>query len=287
MRTVLQFTLLNIGLDPKVYRIHSLRISRSSDLLNYGVSVETIKKLGQWRSNVVFKYLILISFSFPDNIETYHDVWILGDAFLKEAVNALRALENAGKANSKAKTYLYQQYNVKTYYNVNSSASKGVAHLLNPLLEALNDRARLPKYIIMIPDKDLIVESKSYGFGASYILGSAIYFIIRQTEMLLSRRRIDLTDKNPGALINDKYLQIIWIHMLKRPSRISLLGQGKALALRGRFNAILEERSFEGPSNLRLMSIEVNENDFDFTGYLTSSGKSNILERNRSWFQEI
>ena len=110
------------------------------------------------------------NFIFADNVEAYHDVWVLGDTFLKETVNSLIALNNSASSKHCTPPYLFQQYNVKPFYNVKISAARGLACLLNPLLEALNEQARLPKYIIMIPDKYIIVETKSYGFGASYIL---------------------------------------------------------------------------------------------------------------------
>ena len=44
-------------LDSSLYSFHSLRIGRSTDLLRLGLSVESIKKLGRWKSNAVFKYL--------------------------------------------------------------------------------------------------------------------------------------------------------------------------------------------------------------------------------------
>ena len=45
------------GFDETVYGSHSLRIGRTCDLFKLGLSVETIKKLGCWRSNAVFRYL--------------------------------------------------------------------------------------------------------------------------------------------------------------------------------------------------------------------------------------
>ena len=45
------------GFDQSLYGMHSLRSGRSCDLYRLGLSVETIKKLGRWRSNVVFRYL--------------------------------------------------------------------------------------------------------------------------------------------------------------------------------------------------------------------------------------
>ena len=36
---------------------HGLRAGRAVDLLRMGVSFETIKKLGHWKSNIVYEYL--------------------------------------------------------------------------------------------------------------------------------------------------------------------------------------------------------------------------------------
>ena len=53
LKTVLEF----IGFDATLYNGHSFRIRHCGDLLKYGLSVETIKKLGRWKSNAVFRYL--------------------------------------------------------------------------------------------------------------------------------------------------------------------------------------------------------------------------------------
>ena len=56
-RGCLKTLLKNIGLNAKYCSIHCLRSGRALDLLKSGVSVETIKKIGRWRSNAVFRYL--------------------------------------------------------------------------------------------------------------------------------------------------------------------------------------------------------------------------------------
>ena len=57
LRKILRLLIRNIGLQPELYNIHSLRIGRCRDLLKLGLSIETIKKIGRWRSNAVFAYL--------------------------------------------------------------------------------------------------------------------------------------------------------------------------------------------------------------------------------------
>ena len=53
----LQKAVKKAGFNKKLYLSHSLRIGRTCDLYRLGLTVETIKKLGRWRSNTVFRYL--------------------------------------------------------------------------------------------------------------------------------------------------------------------------------------------------------------------------------------
>ena len=45
------------GFDSTAYLTHSLRSGRSLDLLNLGLAIEVIKRLGRWKSNAVYAYL--------------------------------------------------------------------------------------------------------------------------------------------------------------------------------------------------------------------------------------
>ena len=53
MRQALKLNLQLAGFDQKLYDTHSLRIGAVTSLLDRGISVETIKKLGRWKSNCV------------------------------------------------------------------------------------------------------------------------------------------------------------------------------------------------------------------------------------------
>ena len=56
-RKLLKLALVKIGLDSSVYDMHSLRIGRASDLIKAKYSIEEVKRMGRWRSNVVYKYI--------------------------------------------------------------------------------------------------------------------------------------------------------------------------------------------------------------------------------------
>ena len=57
VRATLKMSLTLANLDPRLYSCHSWRIGRACDLLSMSCSVETIKKLGGWKSNAAFRYL--------------------------------------------------------------------------------------------------------------------------------------------------------------------------------------------------------------------------------------
>ena len=56
-RTVLKTIMKKAKLNFSAYSAQSFRAGRAGDLLRAGVSIETIKKLGRWRSNAVYRYL--------------------------------------------------------------------------------------------------------------------------------------------------------------------------------------------------------------------------------------
>ena len=56
-RTCLKTILQQSSFRTDVYTVHGLRSGQACDLLKLGLSVETIKKIGWWKSNAVFRYL--------------------------------------------------------------------------------------------------------------------------------------------------------------------------------------------------------------------------------------
>ena len=166
--------------------------------------------------------------------------------------------------------YLFQHFNIKEYYA--EAATRGLARFVNLLIEALNDRKRLPRYIMVIFDKDLLIAIKreTSKFNTGIVISATIHYIVQQSNILIERRKIDLFDRKPGALLPVDPT-FIWIRMLKHP-------QGgfnqEVTALRGKFNSILEERLFNGKDDKHcIMSIDIHQEDFDLIGNLSSNGK--------------
>ena len=57
VRNMLRMLITALNLNPRVYDCHSFRIGQGTNLLKFGFDVETIKKLGRWKSNAVYKYM--------------------------------------------------------------------------------------------------------------------------------------------------------------------------------------------------------------------------------------
>ena len=57
IRETLNDILKNLGLNPELYGVHSLRIGRCSDMVRRKVPIELVKLAGRWRSTAVYKYI--------------------------------------------------------------------------------------------------------------------------------------------------------------------------------------------------------------------------------------
>ena len=56
-RNMLKILLKNLNLDSNLYGMHSFRIGRTTDLIKYNYTVDEVKLMGRWKSNVIFKYI--------------------------------------------------------------------------------------------------------------------------------------------------------------------------------------------------------------------------------------
>ena len=204
---------------------------------------------------------------FTGNVKTYYSTWIIGDHFLREVLQELFNIhDKAIKANQDI-PYLFQHFNVDGFYTSRMGISNVINQFLYTLTDALNENLKLPKYFIMIPDKDLLPDLENKN-RVSMAIGAILHSIICQTDIIIARHKKDLREKRLGAVIGEEFLKIIWVHMLKHPQ--SCIG---AFALQGKFNSILEECLLDGSKEChRIMSIDIDLNEFDYSGGLTQTG---------------
>lgn len=137
----------------------------------------------------------------------------------------------------------------------------------------MNEKPHPPKMLFIVPDKDILSILHNIGVSDALTIGAVIHYLVKQIDMIIERRRMDLLDKKPGSVCQDDQPKIVWVRMLKRPAVVRL-DSSNIYALRGKFNSILEEHIQDGNAdNHYIISIEVDNDNFDLTGNLTTAGQ--------------
>ena len=185
---------------------------------------------------------------------------MIGVEFLHDAMKELSSMTKSTKLKKKETPYMYQMYNITGYFTV--LGTRGPLKIINPVIDALNDMDKLPKFMQIIPDKDLL----SPQCNSNFMMGVTLHYIIKQIDLFIERRHQDLLHKRIGALAKD-YPKTIWVRMIKWPNPDELKKIDVAYSLRGKFNAVLGEWLLDGHADMHhIMSIVVQDEYFTSTG---------------------
>ena len=144
------------------------------------------------------------------------DVWFVGDNFLRSAFNSFSKSRSRAIKNRQEPPYLHQFYYVTGYFQNKLSAVRVLARMHNAFIEARNARAKLPKYIIFIPDKDLITNISYFGYGATIIFTESLKWMLNKIDNNILRHKTQLMNVRPGVL-DVELPKIVWVKMLKHP----------------------------------------------------------------------
>ena len=132
-----------------------------------------------WKTNDNFSI-------FTDNVRAIHDVWLLGETFLKEVIGALHSLHTAAKVKNTS-LYLFQHFNVLD--GQPSFSMTGLNRWLSPLVGMINEHKLLPKFLIVIQDKDILFNFKDQGMETALVIGSTLHYLIKQMDMIIDHQR--------------------------------------------------------------------------------------------------
>ena len=116
---------------------------------------------------------MLSSFVIADNIRAIYDIWIIGDEFVKDADNELKSIKFTAVKSQRNETlpfYMIDFYNVKSFYTNSASVEFAASHILNALTEAINEEHALPKYLVVIPDQDIIFDVDVFSHNSGFLV---------------------------------------------------------------------------------------------------------------------
>ena len=207
------------------------------------------------------------------NIEALKSVWLLGEEFLRDMMYTFKAMRAQAINDHKDLPYLLKNYNVvaqnpERWSNIRSFLAK----VLNGLVKALNQSPFiLPRYILVVLDKDLIANADLYDYGVSRMLEDTLKWLLININMVVESRKEDLIGKRAGAVSTTSEPHIIWIGMLKCPDYSM---NKRVYSLARKFNQILQNViTGDRRSHYLPVGLETNSSYFDHIGNITQSGK--------------
>ena len=150
------------------------------------------------------------------NVPALKDTLIIGDNFLYENFRTLQAINTHARQNHCIQPHLYCYYNVEARFSAPMSLNWSfLSHITNCFIAALNEKHHLPRYVLIVIDKDWLSSSKILEYGMSRAIKVAIQWILCQFQRNLDTRKENLYVTKPGALATGSEPQLIWVTMVR------------------------------------------------------------------------
>ena len=219
-----------------------------------------------------------------DPLEAIFDVWLVGDKTLDRTWQAYLDMETKARkktgyqeaAEGIVLPYAFEFYNVFKYIQLGSSGIRSMlARIINTLVEGLNQRPWLPRFVIVILDKDLIDEAGVFTLEDEVLetFTEMVNWLARQINIKIKRKHLNISHKNPGAVFGEDP-RVIFVKMLRRaefyPASCRL---GKICSVRTKFNECLNSAAAEFDQYIMNITACTEKRHFDVLGNLSESGK--------------
>ena len=147
------------------------------------------------------------------NVQALMDIWFVGDAFLRETFPTMQTLKTSTSMDNKSLPFIYKQFNVFYFFmSRNTFIQNILTKVHNAIVEGLNRRDYLLKYIVFMLDEDFIVAMDHFVFGISHLITTCLNWLSVQIERLLDARADQLHLRKPGAVYANT--KLIWVKML-------------------------------------------------------------------------
>ena len=133
--------------------------------------------------------------------------------------------------------YIYQYYNIRRFtIDLFSKTANMMANVVNALIEAINEKTKLLRFVVVVPDADILRFINFFSTCVSMITGKCLNWIINCMERIIDARKNEFRKKKPGSIAPNEP-KIIWVKMLDRPNKEF----NDLLSVRDKYNSILED----------------------------------------------
>ena len=203
-------------------------------------------------------------------MQALNDVWILGDKFLENMFLVLQAMKTSAVMEAKPVPYLYDMYNIFICFsNTTLHRNNVLLWTGSALIDTLNKRAKLPKYIILLIDRDLINMIRSFDCGITRELERSAAWLATQIQCNIDTRTEQLWHKRVVSVTLHP-TKIIWVEMFDCPFN----KKDPAIAIRNKLNKGINQVA-QHFQNSHVMVIELVDKNkhFDAKGKINYNGK--------------
>ena len=212
----------------------------------------------------------------------------MGDRFLKGLwPSIIAAKTNLAGGGSNSLPYLFNNYNViPRFAGANTMGKSLLATILNQVIQGINETDHLPRYILLMLDKDVVENIQFGGFGCKIIFECTIEWLSSRIKNAINTRKEDLKQVKIGAFEPGEP-RIVWIKMLIRPF-IKTTSHGYVFAQCHTFNTILQS------TILKFLHTHVLDTElptdralFDLGGNLSPTGKDYFWKEVNYWMRRF
>ena len=171
------------------------------------------------------------------------DVWLLGDNFLRTNFHAFPAMRDEAKQANNLQPYLFRYYNIKHFYSTTLTKNKNAfCRLTDTIEDALSSCERLPHFILMLLNKDLLETVCNTGSFTppeemEQGIEKALSWVTSFVERSMMNCKTDMFHHKPGSATAAEP-KFIWVKMLPRKHQ----HLNKVEFFRYRYNVALENR---------------------------------------------
>ena len=90
--------------------------------------------------------------------------------------------------------YAFAYYNISALLSnpVSSNVRSVIARIYNNIAAAINSHKKLPRFLVVVPDIDVIIHTNYFGWGVSFAIGAQMDWLINNIEKMIETRKEDL-----------------------------------------------------------------------------------------------
>ena len=138
-------------------------------------------------------------------------MWLLGDKFVAESVTVIEKYFGTKKIPARAtrfESYIAESYDIKLFANSSGSNNRSIlGRVRNTLAAAMNKHDKMPKYILIVLDDNLIDVVKYTKPGVSEIFGRSLKWLAAEVHEAITDRKEELPKKAKKYL----FPQVFWV----------------------------------------------------------------------------